>query len=118
LTIAQKSDIFWTITQYGDVVSDFLSESEEDAELLAAVTAAIQELSEKGNKCGLPTSRHLEDGIFELRAKSKRRQARLLYFFEPGARIVIAYCFFKKKRATGKDPIDIAKDRRKELAKS
>ncbi len=53
-------------------------------------------------------SKHLEDGIFELRISLRTKIARSLYFCQKGARIIITHGFVKK---TQKSP-------RKEIEKS
>lgn len=47
----------------------------------AKVVGLIQILQEFGNDLRQPYSKHLEDGIFELRAKQGRDITRVLYFF-------------------------------------
>lgn len=57
-------------------------------------------------------SKHLEDGIFELRTSLRDKIARSLYFYERGARIVITHGFIKKTQKTPKKEIDKAKNLR------
>ncbi len=54
-------------------------------------------LEEYGNLAREPLSKHLEDGIFELRSKMGTDIVRILYFFE-GDRIIIATNGFVKKQ--------------------
>lgn len=72
-------------------------------------------LQEKGNTLREPYSKHLEDGIFELRCKFGSDITRVLYFFYYEGTIVLTNGFVKKTQKTPKDEIQIAKDRRKDF---
>ena len=45
-------------------------------------------------------SKHLKDGIFELRCSLREKIARTLYFYQKGAKIVITHGFIKKSQKT------------------
>lgn len=62
-----------------------------------------------------PYSKHLDDGIFELRCKFGTDISRVLYFFYYEGRIVLTNGFVKKTQKTPKEEIQIAKDRRKDF---
>jgi phage-related protein len=57
-------------------------------------------------------SKHLEDGIFELRSYLSEKIARALYFYQRGARIIITNGFVKKTQKTSRNEIKKAKDLR------
>lgn len=59
-----------------------------------------------------PYSKHLEDGIFELRVKFSSNITRNLYFFAKGKRIILTNGFMKKTQKTLKNEITLAKKRR------
>ena len=59
-----------------------------------------------------PYSKHLEDGIFELRVKFSSDITRTLYFFAKGKRIILTNGFVKKTQKTPKKEIDLAKKRK------
>lgn len=61
-----------------------------------------------------PYSKHLEDGIFELRNKVGSDITRVLYFFAIGETIVLTNGFTKKTQKTPKSEIQKAKDYRNE----
>lgn len=110
------SKSFFSISQYSSVYEDFIASISEDKELKAAVIVTVIKLREQGNKLGMPTSEHLEDGIFELRPRTSIRQARLLYFFKKTERTaVIVHCFIKKTQTVPRECIELAKKRRQEL---
>ncbi len=69
-------------------------------------------LQEKGNQLREPYSKHLDDGIFELRCKVGSNITRVLYFFYYEGQIVLTNGFVKKTQKTPKDEIKLAKDRR------
>ena len=54
-------------------------------------------------------SKHLEDGIFELRVGFENRIARSFYFYEAARRIIFTHGFVKKDRKTPKGEIARAK---------
>ena len=72
-------------------------------------------LQEKGNMLKEPYSKHLEDGIFELRCKFGSDITRVLYFFYYEEKIIMTNGFVKKTQKTPKEEIQIAKDRRKDF---
>ena len=75
----------------------------------AKVVGLIQILQEFGNDLRQPYSKHLEDGIFELRAKQGRDITRVLYFFYFDKKIILTNGFVKKTQKTPKSEIQKAK---------
>lgn len=71
-------------------------------ELLEAFGPALRE----------PDSKHLGDGIFELRTKQSTNIVRCLYFFYSGGRAVVTNGFVKKTKKTPRGQIDLATARR------
>ncbi len=57
-------------------------------------------------------SRHLEDGIFELRSYLADKIARTLYFYQKGSKIIITHGFVKKTQKTPRNEIEKAKELR------
>ena len=58
----------------------------------------IELLEDYGPDLKQPYSKHLEDGIFELRVKFSSNITRTLYFFAKGKRIILTNDFVKKHR--------------------
>ncbi len=58
-------------------------------------------------------SKHLEDGIFEIRVSLFDKIVRNLYFYESGAKIIITHGFIKKTQKTPRKEIEKAKNLRK-----
>mgnify|MGYP000771030826 CR=1 FL=1 len=69
-------------------------------------------LQEKGNMLREPYSKHLEDGIFELRCKFGSDITRVLYFFYYEGKIILTNGFVKKTQKTPPEEIRLAKERR------
>ena len=80
----------------------------------AKIYMLLQILSENGNNLREPYSKHLDDGIFELRAKVGSDISRVLYFFYVDQRIIVTNGFVKKTQKTPKSEIEKAKEIRKE----
>ena len=55
-------------------------------------------------------SKHLEDGIFELRTSFAKRIARSIYFYQKGAKIILTHGFIKKTAKTPRKEIERAKE--------
>ena len=84
-----------------------------DAKTNAKMVRLLELLEEKGNELREPYSKHLEDGIFELRASQSSNISRALYFFYIDKRIIITNGFIKKRQKTPPKEIELAKKRRK-----
>ena len=72
-------------------------------------------LQEKGNMLKEPYSKHLDDGIYELRCKFGSDVTRVLYFFYYDGKIVMTNGFVKKTQKAPKKEIKLAKERRKDF---
>ncbi|MGH7204683.1 MAG: type II toxin-antitoxin system RelE/ParE family toxin [Nitrospiraceae bacterium] len=107
----------WTLWQFPDnLIDDFLAGCTE--ELREAVYYGLDFLAEYGNRCGRPHSAPLGEGIFELRARAGRQQARLLYYFDPNRKIVFVVAIFKDQRRISPPDLKLAKQRRQFLRDS
>ena len=78
----------------------------------AKIKAMLDFLAEKGPALREPYSKHLEDGIFEVRAKQGSDISRVLYFFIVGKRVILTNGFIKKTAKTPPAEIMRAKDYR------
>jgi phage-related protein len=58
-------------------------------------------------------SKHLDDGIFELRTSLSNTIVRTLYFYQKGAKIILTHGFMKKTQKTPRKEIERAKELRK-----
>ena len=85
-----------------------------DNKMQAKVFRLLNLLEEFGNQLSEPHSKHLEEGIYELRIKQSSNTNRVLYFFFAGKRIILTNGFVKKTQKTPRNEIELAK-RRKQL---
>jgi phage-related protein len=75
----------------------------------AKIVRNIELLAERGNELREPYSKHLEDGIFEIRSKISSDISRILYFFVFGNKIILTNGFVKKSQKTPRSEISLAK---------
>ena len=68
-----------------------------------------------GSNLGLPHTKSLNDGLFELRLKSKEGISRVFYCTKVGKNIVMLHSFVKKSQKIPKKEIDVARKRLKEV---
>lgn len=85
-----------------------------DPKMRAKMLKTIDLLAENGNELREPYSKHLEDSIFELRAKVGSDISRVLYFFFVGKRVVLTNGFIKKTQKTPTGEKERAKQYRKD----
>ena len=95
-------------TENGNIpVEEFLNML--DVKMRAKLLGIIKILQEKGNRLREPYSKHLDDGIFELRGKVGSDISRVLYYFYYNKKIILTNGFIKKTQKTPKTEIDKAK---------
>jgi len=80
----------------------------------AKMLRVIGMLETNGSELREPYSKHLEDGIFELRAQIGSDISRVLYFFVVGRKVVLTHGFIKKTQKTPPSEIERAKNYRME----
>lgn len=86
-----------------------------DTKMKAKILGLIVVLEEKGIQLREPYSKHLQDGIFEIREKVGTDITRVLYFFYYGKRIILTNGFIKKTQQTPKNEIKLAQLFRKDF---
>jgi phage-related protein len=102
----------WTAWQYRQVWDDLYGQCDEDTRIM--LDYRLDFLKEKGNQSRRPISALLDDGIFELRAKS----ARMLFYFGDARRIIFAHCIFKTTSKVPRGDIELAQRRRSEIKRT
>ena len=75
----------------------------------AKVARAISRLQKNGTELREPFSKHLENGIFELRVAFSSNTSRILYFFFAGKNVILTNGFIKKTQKTPRSEIEKAK---------
>lgn len=84
----------------------------QDTKMKAKIFRMLELLETWGSDLREPYSKHLGDGIFELRIKLGSDISRVLYFFVCHRRIVLTNAFSKKAQKTPVREIALAKKRR------
>ena len=103
----------WIIDYYNQSVFD---DSKALPKLIKAKFEAIMDkITEYGPDLGLPFTRAMGKGLFEIRAKAQEGIARGLFCTITGNRIIILHVFVKKTEATPKKELDLALKRMKEV---
>ncbi len=80
-----------------------------DKKMRAKMADTISILQDNGYELREPYSKHLSEGIFELRAKVGSDITRVLYFFYVDQHIILTNGFIKKTRKTPPREIERAK---------
>lgn len=77
--------------------------------------AILNRMKIDGPNLGMPHTRALRDGLFEVRAKGQDGIGRVIYCMQIGKRIVVLHCFMKKTAKTPIKEMQIALKRLKEI---
>lgn len=83
--------------------------------LKARYLALLSRMVEYGPDLGMPHTRAMGDGLFEVRAKAAEGIGRAFYCTFVGKRIVVLHGFIKKTDKTPAKELKIARERLKEL---
>lgn len=81
----------------------------QNIKMRAKIFAMLEFLEEKGPALREPYSKHLDEGIFEIRAKQGSDITRVLYFFVIGKKAILTNGFVKKTAKTPPSEIQRAK---------
>ena len=102
----------WEIVYYGEMQEAIL---EFPAGLQARYIHLTERMLAFGPDLGMPHTRAMGQGLFELRLKSKEGIARVLFCNRPGRRIMMLHAFSKKSRKTPAKELRVARQRMKEV---
>lgn len=86
--------------------------------LKARYVALTEKMQESGPDLGMPHTRFVEAGIFEIRIKAQEGIARVFFCTLKGKEIMILHSFIKKTQKTPRKELDIAKIRLNEVCKN
>lgn len=106
----------WKIEYFNDDVEHKILSLPDG--LLARYLKLAEMMIEHGSNLGLPHTKSLSDGLFELRLKSKEGIGRVFYCTKVGKNIVMLHSFVKKSQKTPKKEMDIATKRLREVTKN
>lgn len=94
-------------TENGHVpVEDFIRSLEP--KMRAKTIRTIELLRQYGPRLGEPYSKHLANGIFELRIQQSNNITRILYFFIRGRKVILIHGFIKKEPRTPRSELERA----------
>jgi phage-related protein len=84
-------------------------------EMRARYAAYTERMKQFGANLGMPHTRAMGGGLFELRLKGADGIARVFYCVAHERRIVMLHSFIKKTETTPKRDLEIARRRKKEM---
>jgi len=103
----------WTVTFYSDrVEAEILA---LPAGFLARFIRYAEKMERYGPDLGMPHTKAMGDGLFELRLKAAEGIARVFYCTLTGKRIVMLHHFIKKTDKTPAKELNVARMRKKEI---
>ncbi|GHU77113.1 toxin RelE [Clostridia bacterium] len=85
-----------------------------EPKMRAKVVRLINMLETNGTELREPYSKHLRDGVFELRVQTSSNASRVLYFYYEGRKVVLTHGFIKKTQTTPPKEIERAIGYRRE----
>ena len=75
-------------------------------------------MCEFGSNLGMPHTKPIEEGLFELRIKGKEGIARVFFCTKIGKKIIMLHSYVKKSQKTPKKELRIAQTRMSEVIKN
>ena len=103
----------WEVTYYNEALQDAI------LAFPAGIQARYLHLTDRmcvyGANLGMPHTKAMKDGLFELRLKSKEGIGRVFYCTLVNKRIVMLHSFIKKTQKTPSSELKIAIARMKEV---
>ena len=105
----------WKITYHTEAVESFVRGLPDG--LLARYLRLTDMMLEFGANLGMPHTRAMSDGLFEIRVKGKEGIARVFYCTLVGQRIVMLHGFIKKSEKTPPKELKLARERLAEVKK-
>lgn len=106
----------WRVSYHTEAIESFVLGLPDG--LLARYLRLTDMMLEFGANLGMPHTRAMSDGLFELRIKGKEGIARVFYCTLLGQRIVMLHGFIKKSEKTPPREFRIARERLAEVKKS
>jgi len=103
----------WTIAYYSGALQEQVLAL--PAGLLARYLRCTERMETYGPDLGMPHTRAMGDGLFELRLKAGEGIGRVFYCTLIGRRIVMLHQFVKKSEKTPLRELDVARRRMKEV---
>lgn len=105
----------WKITYYNELIERDVHRLEKT--IKAKYMAVTDMMLEHGPNLGMPHTKAMGKGLFEIRVKGQAGIARGFFCTISNNTIVILHIFIKKTQATPKKELDLAKKRMTEVKK-
>ena len=106
----------WSIEYYSEDVEEKILNLSDG--LLARYFHLTDLMLEFGPNLGMPHTKSVKGGLFELRVKSKEGIARIFYCNKKGKIVIMLHAFIKKSQKIPKKELKIAYARMKEVKKN
>lgn len=103
----------WKITFYSVTVEEAILAL--PAGLVARFLRYAERMEVYGPDLGMPHTRAMGDGLFELRLRAAEGIARILFCALPGREIIMLHQFIKKTEKTPVKELEIVRQRMREL---
>jgi phage-related protein len=103
----------WQIVYYGDNVQEAILAFPPG--LQARYIHLTERMLTFGPDLGMPHTRGLGKGLFELRLKSQEGIGRVFFCNQPGRRVMMLHAFVKKSAKTPAKELKLARERMKEV---
>ncbi len=85
------------------------------SKLRARFFALQERMQIEGPNLGMPHTKSMGDGLFEVRVKASEGIARVFYCTCKGQELVVLHSFVKKTQATPKKELELARKRQREV---
>ncbi len=103
----------WEIFYYNESVQELISDW--PIGIRAYYARVTERMIRFGPNLGMPFTRSMGNGLFEIRAKGKEGIGRAFFCTIVDQRIIILHAFVKKTQKTPKKELDVAKRRMKDV---
>ena len=103
----------WKVTYFNRKVFDTILRLPD--KLRARFFALQERMQVDGPNLGMPHTKAMGDGLFEIRIKASEGIARIFYCTCKGQELVILHSFVKKVQATPKKELALARKRQQEV---
>ncbi len=105
--------MIWKINYYNQSLREDAGKLPKS--IKAKFEAILDKMLEYGADLGMPFTKAMGQGLFEIRAKGQEGIARGFFCLVSNNRIVILHIFIKKTQVTPKKELELAKKRMKEV---
>lgn len=103
----------WRISYYNKSIEQEILNLPDG--LLARYIHLTDLMIEFGSNLGLPHTKAIDNGLFELRIKSKEGIARVFFCTKIGKKIIMLHCYIKKSQKIPKRELKVAISRMQEV---